>query len=386
MQSLRIGIIAAEPSGDLLAAGLMRALKSEMPSVQFEGVAGPLMVQEGIDVWEPMDSISVMGLFEVLPHLARLLRLRSRIAARWRDTPPAVFIGVDAPDFNLSIESDLRASGVPTVHYVCPTVWAWRTGRVKKIRRAVDLLLTIFPFEEAFLARHQVAAHYVGHPLAGEMPMHPDQAAARRQLGLTDDSPVLAVLPGSRGGEVDRLTRPFLQTAGALQQEMPALQIVVPLVNEKTRVMFDRYKAEFAPSLDVQVVVGEARKVMAAADVILTASGTATLEGLLSKRPMVVGHKVQAATYWLARLLNLVKVPHIAMANLLADDRLAPEFIQHECEPRYLLPPLRRFFAEQLLREQIAARYTEIHRSMRSDTNREAAAAVIALMKERGIV
>lgn len=386
MPPVRIGIIAAEPSGDLLAAGLMRALKAEMPSVQFEGITGPLMAQEGIDIWEPMDSISVMGLFEVLPHLARLLRLRSRIAARWRDMPPAVFIGVDAPDFNLSIESDLRDAGVPTVHYVCPTVWAWRTGRVKKIRQAADLLLTIFPFEEAFLAQHHVAAHYVGHPLAGDMPLQPDQAAARRQLQLNDSAPVLAVLPGSRGGEVDRLARPFLQTAAALQQELPALQIVVPLVNDKTRVMFDRYKSDFAPSLEVQILVGGARKVMAAADVILTASGTATLEGLLSKRPMVVGHKVQAATYWLARLLKLVKVPHIAMANLLADERLAPELIQHECEPQFLLPPLRRFFAEPSLREQVAARYTEIHRSMRSDTNHEAAAAVMALMKERGIV
>ncbi len=386
MQPLRIGIIAAEPSGDLLAAGLMRALKAEMPQLQFEGVAGPLMMNEGIDQWEPMDSLSVMGLFEVLHHLPRLLRLRGQILARWRDTPPALFIGVDAPDFNLTVETRLRERGIPTVHYVSPTVWAWRTSRVKTIRRAVDLLLTIFPFENAFLESHQVSAHYVGHPLAGEMPLRPDRAGARERLGIPGDASVLAVLPGSRSGEVGRLARPFLQTAQVLQREIDGLRVVVPLVNDRTRDLLMAERQRYTPSLDAQVVVGDARSAMAAGDVVLTASGTATLEGLLSKRPMVVGYKVQAATYWLARLLKLVKVPHVAMANLLADERLAPELIQHDCEPEHLLPPLRRFFQDDALRERIAARYTEIHQSMRSDTNREAAAAVMALMKERGIV
>jgi lipid-A-disaccharide synthase len=383
---LRVGIVAAEPSGDLLAAGLMQALKKALPGVRFEGVAGPLMRDSGIDEWASMDSLSVMGLFEVLRHLPRLLRLRADLAARWRDTPPALFIGVDAPDFNLGMECRLRAAGVPTVHYVSPTVWAWRTGRVRKIRRAVDLLLTIFPFETEFLARHGVPAHYVGHPLACELPLEPDRAGARARLGLDEARPVLAVLPGSRRGEVGRLARPFIETARALRRELPPLQLVVPLVNEATRELFERQLAHLAPGLDARIALGASRDALAAADVVLTASGTATLEALLSKRPMVVGYKVQGASYALARWLRLVKVEHVAMANLLADERLAPELIQHECEPRHLLPPLQRFFQDAALRERIARRYTEIHEDLRMDTNREAARAVLGLLEARGLV
>lgn len=383
---LRVGIVVAEPSGDLLAAGLMRALQEALPGVRFEGVAGPLMRDNGIDEWAPMDSLSVMGLFEVLQHLPRLLRLRAALVARWRDTPPALFIGVDAPDFNLGLECRLRAGGVPTVHYVSPTVWAWRTGRVRKIRRAVDLLLTIFPFETEFLARHGVPAHYVGHPLACELPLKPDRAGARARLSLDEARPVLAVLPGSRRGEVGRLARPFIETAGALRRELPALQLVVPLVNEATRELFERQLARSAPGLDARVVLGASRDALAAADVVLTASGTATLEALLSKRPMVVGYKLQGASYALARWLRLVKVEHVAMANLLADERLAPELLQHECEPRHLLPPLLRFFKDAALRERIARRYTEIHEDLRMDTNREAARAVLSLLEARGLV
>jgi len=386
VEPLRIGIVAAEPSGDLLAAGLMEALRAELPNVQFEGIAGPLMQAEGVDTWEPMDSLSVMGLFEVLRHLPRLLRLRARVLARWRDTPPALFIGVDAPDFNLTLEQRLRESNVPTVHYVSPTVWAWRTGRVKKIRRAVDLLLTILPFEKAFLARYRVAAHYVGHPLAAEMPLDVGRKAACAALSLDPSRPVLALLPGSRGGEVGRLTRPFVATASALTDRLPDLQLVVPLVNERTRDLFLAQQAEEAPDLAPRIVMRDTRTALAAADVALVASGTATLEGLLSKRPMVVGYKVNAATFALSRMLKLIKVEHVALANLLADERLAPELIQEQCEPGQLLPPLLKFFGEPALREQIAQRYRQIHESLRIDTNREAAAAVIALLRERGRV
>ena len=382
----RIGIVAAEPSADLLAAGLMDALRERLPEVRFEGVAGPLMRSSGIDEWEPMDSLSVMGLFEVLRHLPRLLRLRSRLLARWRDTPPLAFIGVDAPDFNLTLERRLRESGVPTVHYVSPTVWAWREGRVKHIRRAVDLLLTIFPFETEFLARRGVPARYVGHPLAHDMPLEPDRQGARAQLGLAADSPVLALLPGSRSGEVSRIAPPFLQTAAALRQQLPDLEVVVPLVNQKTRVIFDEQLSRFGAGLDPVVAMGRTRAALAAADVVLVASGTATLEGLLSKRPMVVGYRANAATYALIQGLGMVKVRHVAMANLLADERLAPELIQQDCEPAKLLPPLVDFFAHADKREQIARRYAEIHRQLRTDTNREAAEAVMALLRERGLV
>lgn len=364
----------------------MRALQQQLPQVRFEGVAGPLMDEVGIDRWEPMDSLSVMGLFEVLHHLPRLLSLRARLLERWRDTPPAVFIGVDAPDFNLPVECKLRAQGIPTVHYVSPTVWAWRSKRVLKIRRAVDLLLTIFPFEKAFLQRHDVPARYVGHPLACEMPMQPDRDAARKALALDPERPLLAILPGSRGGEVGRLSRPFLETAEALRRELPDLQVVVPLVNAKTRALFEAQWRRVAPELPLTIAEGASRQALAAADVVLTASGTATLEGLLSKRPMVVGYKVQGATYWVARLLRLLKVDHVAMANLLADERLAPELIQSQCEAEYLLPPLLAFFRDDARREQVQQRYCEIHQELRTDTNREAAAAVIELLRERGVV
>jgi lipid-A-disaccharide synthase len=382
----RIGIVAAEPSADLLAAGLMDALRERLPDVRFEGVAGPLMRSSGIDEWEPMDSLSVMGLFEVLRHLPRLLRLRSRLLARWRDTPPLAFIGVDAPDFNLTLERRLRDSGVPTVHYVSPTVWAWREGRVKHIRRAVDLLLTIFPFETEFLARRGVPARYVGHPLAHDMPLEPDRQGARAELGLAADSPVLALLPGSRSGEVSRIAPPFLQTAAALRQQLPGLEVVVPLVNQKTRAIFDEQLGRYGAGLDPVVAMGRTHAALAAADVVLVASGTATLEGLLSKRPMVVGYRANAATYALIQGLGMVKVRHVAMANLLADERLAPELIQQDCEPARLLPPLVDFFAHADKREQIARRYAEIHRQLRTDTNREAAEAVMALLRERGLV
>ncbi len=386
MAALRIGIVAAEPSGDLLAAGLMDALREQLPQVRFEGVAGPLMRASGIDEWESMDSLSVMGLFEVLRHLPRLLRLRARLLARWRASPPVAFIGVDAPDFNLTVEHRLRAAGVPTVHYVSPTVWAWRTGRVRKIRRAVDLLLTIFPFEAGFLARHRISAHYVGHPLAHEMPLEPDRDAARSTLGLDPQPPVLALLPGSRRGEVGRLARPFLQTALALRQERPDLQVVVPLISDATRQLFDQERRKHAAGLDVRVLHNATRTALAAADVVLAASGTATLEALLSQRPMVVGYKVNPATYAVAKLFRLLKVPHVAMANLLANERLAPEFIQDACEPRHLLPALRAFFDDPERRSRIAKRYAAIHRELRTDTNREAAGAVVGLLRERGVV
>ena len=263
---LRIAIVAAEPSGDLLAAGLMSALKHRLPEVVFEGVAGPRMQRQGIDCWAPMDALSVMGIFEVLRHLPRLLRLRASLSKRWLDTPPAVFIGVDAPDFNLTLEARLRDQGVPTVHYVSPTVWAWRSGRVRQLRRSVDLLLTIFPFETAFLARHGISAHYVGHPLALEMPMEPDRAAARKTLGLRLDRPVLALLPGSRRSEVGRLARPFLQAAAALRQRLPELQVVVPLVTELTEALFEERLRRLTPSLDAVLARNASRLALAAAD------------------------------------------------------------------------------------------------------------------------
>jgi len=380
--SLRIGIVAAEPSGDLLGAGLMRGLLARDPGIRFEGIGGELMSAAGLASWVPMERLSVMGLVEVLRHLPALLRLRREIKERWLASPPDLFIGVDAPDFNLGLERDLRAATIKTVHYVSPTVWAWRPGRVKQLRQAVDLLLGIFPFEVEFLERHGVPVRYVGHPLAAEMPLEPDRAAARQALGLPEDAPVLALLPGSRCSEVEALSGPFLEAARRCVEAMPGLEIVVPLANQRTRAAFERLQAAHAPELAVRVQQGGSRTVLVAADVVLTASGTATLEALLAKRPMVVGYKVHWLTYLLAKQLKLVKVEHVAMANLLAAQRLAPEFIQHECTAKLLADALLAFFTEPQRVAAVQARYREIHEAMRRDTNEQAASAVLELLQE----
>lgn len=382
---IRIGIIAAEPSGDTLAAGLMEALRRELPDVRFEGVAGPRMEAVGVDAWAPMDALSVMGLFEVLRHLPRLLRLRAHLVARWRDTPPDLFIGVDAPDFNLGVEQRLRESGVPTVHYVSPSVWAWRTGRVRRIRRSVDLLLTLLPFESAFLARYGITGHYVGHPLAAAMPDEPDRDGARRRLGLDPERPVLAVLPGSRRGEVARLSRPFIESAVLLGERVPGLQVVVPLVNDTTRSMFASAWQTIAGGSPVRLVTNASHEALAAADVVLVASGTATLETLLSKRPMVVGYRANPATYAVVKGLGLIKTRHVALSNLLVDDGpLADELIQGDCVPARIVPALQRLFTDTALRDATVASYRAVHARLRMDSNGEAAAAVIALLRERG--
>lgn len=373
-------MLAAEPSGDLLGAGLMRGLREQHADLVFEGVGGSRMAELGLNSWVPMEKLSVMGLVEVLRHLPELLGIRRRLLRRWLSDPPDLFVGVDAPDFNLGLERRLRAAGVPTAHYVSPTVWAWRPKRVVQLRRAADLVLSIFPFEREFLERHQVPTHYVGHPLAQELPLEPDRSGARAELGLNAEAPVLALLPGSRAGEVDSLCRPFLETAAAAARRIANLQVVAPLVNERTLQLFEQCRRERAPELAVVTRLQGSRLVLAAADVVLTASGTATLEALLSKRPMVVGYRVNAATYWLARALDLIKVDHIAMANLLAEERLAPEFIQQECTAARLVPEVLDLFRNPERVAAIQARYADIHRAMRMDTNREAARAVLDLL------
>lgn len=381
---MRIAVVAAEPSGDQLGAGLMRALQAALPDARFEGIGGVQMQAVGMQSLAPMETLSVMGLVEVLAHLPRLLRLRRSLLVRWLADPPDLFIGIDAPDFNFHLEHRLRAAGVPTVHYVSPTVWAWREGRVQTIRESTDLLLSIFPFELEFLEARGVHAAYVGHRLAAEMPLEPDREGARQALGLGRDEPVLAVLPGSRKGEVERLARPFLQSASVCAERLPGLRVVTPLVNEDLRRIWRAQRARYAPELEVIEVMQDSRRSLAAADVVLTASGTATFEGLLSKRPMVVGYKLNLLTYWLARTLRLVRLEHVAMANLLAGEGLAPEFIQDTCEPAQLVPALMDFFGDPGRVRAIQQRYAEVHREMMMDTDQRAADAVLDLLRQRG--
>jgi lipid-A-disaccharide synthase len=378
---LTIGIVANEASGDLLAGALVREIKALCPGARFLGVAGPHMLAEGCETLVDMERLSVMGLTEVLGHLRELLGIRRMLARHFLADRPDVFVGVDAPDFNLALERRLRSAGIPTVHLVSPTVWAWRPGRVKVIRRSLDLLLCIFPFEEAFLRGHGVPARYVGHPLADEIPLQPDQGAARASLGLPAQGTLVAILPGSRVGEVEALAVPFVQAALHCFRERPELRFVAPLLNARLRRIFEASLAREAPELPIALVEGRSREVLAAADLVLTASGTATLEGLLLKRPMVVGYRVHPLTYQLVTQLRLVKVPYVAMANLLVGRALAPEFLQGRCRPELLAPALLAFLDDPARMRQVQAEYLRVHESMRHNAARTAALAILDLVQ-----
>ncbi|NCC27158.1 MAG: lipid-A-disaccharide synthase [Gammaproteobacteria bacterium] len=377
---LRIGIVANEASGDILGAALAREIRKRVPEVRFIGVAGPRMQEEGCETLFAMERLSVMGLMEVLGQLRELLGLRRELVRYFVENPPDVFIGVDAPDFNLGLERRLRGAGIRTVHMVSPTVWAWRPGRVKSIRRSVDLMLSVFPFEETFLREHGVPARYVGHPLADEIPIEIDRDGARRALGLPRAGSILALLPGSRMGEVERLAGPFIETAARCLAARPDLLFVVPLVNARLRERFSQVLAQLAPDLPITLVDGRSREVLAAADVVLTASGTATLETLLTKRPMVVAYRVHPISYHLVKQLGLVKVPYIAMANLLAEKDLAPEFIQDRCRADLLAPAVLAFLDDAERVAEIQAEYRRIHLWLRQDAAASAAQAVLDLL------
>jgi lipid-A-disaccharide synthase len=378
---MNIGIVANEPSGDLLGASLVRELKAHVPDASFVGVAGPHMQAAGCETLVPMERLSVMGLTEVVKHLRELLRIRRELIRYFRQWQPDVFIGVDAPDFNLGLERSLRTAGIRTVHLVSPTVWAWRPGRVKTIRRSVDLMLSIFPFEEEFLRKHRVPTRYVGHPLADEIPLESDRSSAREALGLPADRPVIALLPGSRVSEMRLLAEPFLQTARWCLERRPELCFAVPLVTPTLRGLFIETWMREAPDLPVTLVDGRSREVIAAADRVLTASGTATLETLLINRPMVVGYRVSPITYRLVKWLNLVKVPYVAMANLLAERELAPEFIQDRCRADLMGPALLGFLDAPGAVREVQTAYREIHVRLRCNAGRAAAAAVLELVE-----
>ena len=375
-----IGIVANEPSGDQLGASIVRALRARLPDARFVGVAGPKMLAEGCETLLPMERLSVMGLVEVLRVLPELLRLRKQLVRHFTVNPPDVFIGIDAPDFNLGLETRLRRAGILTVHMVSPTVWAWRPGRVKSIRQAVDLMLSIFPFEEAFLREQGVPVRYVGHPLADEIPLQVDATEARVGLGLPADATLVALLPGSRVSEVSRLAVPMLETALRCSRARPGIRFVVPLVSDRLYREFDARRREIAPDIDCLLLHGRSREAIAAADCVLTASGTATLETLLLKRPMLVAYHIHPLTYRLVIALKLIKVPYAAMANLLAGRELAEEFLQARCTADLMSPALLALLDDLPRRAAISAEYDRIHRQLRHDAGRQAADAVLDLL------
>jgi lipid-A-disaccharide synthase len=380
---LRVGLLAGEASGDTLGADLIHALRRLAPNTKFFGVAGPKMQAAGCECWEPADSLAVMGLFDVLRDLPRLARLLARIKRMFLAERPDVFIGIDAPDTNLRVARRLHAAGIPTVQYVSPQVWAWRQGRSRSIRESVDLVLCLLPFETRFYDAHGIRAEFVGHPLADAIPQIPDRESARRVLKIDNDASVVALLPGSRRGEVARLAADFAATARWLAGQRPSLKFVAPMASAATRQIFSRVLKRDAPSVEVQLIEGHATTALSAANVVLVASGTASLEAALCKRPMVVVYRLGAITAWMLTRFNLVKSKFFAQPNLLADRRVVGEYFQDQIVPESIGAELLMWLDDTERRTALEHEFARIHAELRRGAGSRAAQAILDLLSAR---
>jgi lipid-A-disaccharide synthase len=378
MQTLRIGIVVGEVSGDQLGAGLIRALQAQHPGVRVEGIAGTAMREAGCEVWEDAEVLAVMGLVEPIKVLPRLLRLRRSLVKRWSEDPPDIFVGIDAPDFNLGLEQSLREQGITTVHYVSPTVWAWRQGRVRKVAKAVDKVLCIFPFEEKFYEAHDVAAEFVGHPLADGIDANADVAAIRKDLGLSAER-VVAVLPGSRRNEITRLGPVFAEACSILGNRYTDIEFISPTVNPGLRQIFAAHVEEAGIGDRIKLIDGKAESAIAAADVVLLASGTASLQTALLGRPMVAAYKLSPLTHLLQRWFKLVKVKHFAMPNLLTGEPMVPEFLQGEATPQALADALADLLDDAERRADIHEKFLALRADLARGAQQRAAKAILEL-------
>ena len=381
-----IAIVAGEVSGDILGAGLIRELKAIYPDAKFIGIAGQQMLREGCESLVDMEEIAVMGLVEILKHLPRLLKIRRHIVHYFSQHKPDIFIGIDAPEFNLYVEDKLKAQGIKTIHYVSPSVWAWRQNRIHKIARATNMVLAFLPFEKAFYDKFNVPCRFIGHTMADAIPLHPDRSAACQALHLDEDQRYVAILVGSRGAEVEMLTEPFIKTALILKAKYPDLKFLVPLINQKRRSQFEQIRAQIAPHFSADTLIlldGNARQAMTVAEATLLASGTAALECMLCKSPMVVGYKMKPLTYWLAK--RLVKTPYVSLPNLLANEMLVPEMLQDDCTPEKLAEKLALYLGESAVenRRVLIERFTALHELVRKNADKQAAQAVVDLLTER---
>ena len=371
----RVAIVAGEASGDLLGAALVRAVRERFPGTEFYGIAGPKMLAAGATTLVPMEKLAVRGYVEALRSLPELLRIRADLAARLAADRPDLFIGVDAPDFNLGLEARLKRAGIPTVHYVSPSIWAWRAGRLPAIGRAADRVLALFPFEPPIYEKAGIAATYVGHPLADEMPLAPDRAEARAQLRLSDSATAVALLPGSRRGELEAHADLFIDTARRLAQRRPGTRFFVPLATRQTRDYFEsRLYAREAQGLDLTILFGHARLAFQAADAALVASGTATLEGALARCPMVITYRVPALTYRL--MMRKALLPYVGLPNILAGEFIVPELLQEHATPGNLEQAIGNWLDHKAARERLQARYATIHQQLRCGNDERVAQAL----------
>lgn len=373
---VRIAMVAGEASGDLLASHLIEALKARLPNAEFFGIGGPKMAARGFDAWYPLESLAVRGYVEVLKHYREISGIRSELKRRLLADPPDVFIGVDAPDFNLALEKSLKRRGIAAVHYVGPSIWAWRGKRIHKIGAAVSRILALFPFEPALYEKQGIPVTYVGHPLADMLPVDDGRSEARQLLGLTDQQPVFALLPGSRQSELQYMAETFIETARAIHERLPEALFLVPLATRETRLLFETalYRCN-ARELPIRMLFGHAHDAMKASDAVLVASGTATLEAALLKRPMAIAYKMASFSYRLMRRMGYL--PYVGLPNILAGKFVVPEFIQDDATPENMAQALLNFYYDKRTCALIAEEFLEIHLQLKQNTAEKAATAVI---------
>ena len=376
---MRIAIVVGETSGDMLGIGLMKALKKQYPDATFEGIGGPLMEAEGFKSFVPMERLAVMGLVEILGRLFELLKVRKKLVKYWQQNPPDVFIGIDAPEFNTQLEYKLKTSGIKTVHYVSPSVWAWRSKRIHKIKKSVDLMLTLFPFEAKFYQEHDVPVSFVGHNLADSIPFENHADDARQVFNIEPNEKVVCLMPGSRGSEVEKLCPVFLQTAERIAQHNPDVRFILPAANHVRKQQIEQFIEEMKPAAKIEVIDGHSKTCMQAADVILLASGTATLEGMLLKKPMVVSYIVAPLTYRIMR--RLLKQDFISLPNLLAGREVVPEILQEHATAENLAKAVNERLEDESLIHQLQETFLFIHKQLKRGANEQAALAIVNLLE-----
>ena len=374
-----IGIVAGEASGDLLGSHLIRALKAHRPDLEFVGIAGPKMIGEGAKSLFPMEALSVRGYVEVLRHLPRLLKMRRQLRHYFLQNPPDLFIGIDAPDFNFNLERKLKRRGIRTIHYVSPSIWAWRKGRMGNIRKAVSHMLALFPFEPALYEKAGVPVTYVGHPLADILPLKPNMKAARENLKLQPKRLVITMLPGSRQSEVQQLADLYVKSARLIAAARPDAQFLVPLITRETRARFEQaLYANEGEELPIQILFGHAHMAMEAADVVVVASGTATLEAALLKRPMVITYRMPALSWQILKRMNYL--PYVGLPNVLAERFVVPELLQHDATPDKIADAVLKFANDKTLTADIHAEFTRMHEILRQNTQEKAAQAILGYL------